>query len=92
MDSTTRAGAMEIAKTNWTTGWSKLCATGMPALRLHRGWRGARAAPSTCTLCSGYVEEKGNQLHDKLEEDGEEGCLTVQGEGQGWKGGGKPLS
>ena len=44
-------------------------------------------------LCSGYVEEKGNQLHDKLEEDGEEGCLTVQkewweGEGQGWKGGG----
>ena len=42
-------------------------------------------------LCSGYVEEKGNQLHDKLEEDGEEGCLTVQkewweGEGQGLEG------
>ena len=44
-------------------------------------------------LCSGCVEEKGNQLHDKLEEDGEEGCLTVkkewwEGEEQGWKGGG----
>ena len=42
-------------------------------------------------LSSGCVGEQGNQLHDKLEEDGGEGCLTAQkewweGEGQGWKG------
>ena len=58
------------------------------------GWRGANGGTfdlysglNSNPLCRGYVEEKGNQLHDKLKEDGEEGCLTMQTEW--WEGTGR---